>query len=255
MRKLLLCLIVVFAAASTPSYSSAPSPISPARLVNDFAGLFTPSEIRVLEDSLTAFDRATSTQIVVVTMADLHNAAPSRMAFDIMNEWGVGRKEKNNGVVILIKPRNDTRGEVFIATGLGLEGVLPDGKVTRIIDNYMMPHLKRGNYFAAAEAGAAAVRAVTRGEFDGEGDGFPTGIIFLFVGLFVLFVVFIVAQSKLKNRGNGGPNDQNSGSGGGGMFFPPIFGGFGGSSSGSGGGGFGGFGGGGSFGGGGGRSF
>lgn len=251
MRKLLTCLLLITASISL--FAAPPAPMSPARLVNDFAGLFTPEQTRVLEDSLVAFDRATSTQIVVVTLPDLNNTAPSQMAFDIMNSWGVGQKQKNNGVVILIKPRNDTRGEVFIATGLGLEGVLPDGKVTRIIDNEMIRHLKAGDYFAAADAGAAAIRAVSRGEYNAEDEKFPIGaIVTMFVGLFMIFIFFVMAQKKNKN---GGGNDSNSSGGGGGVFFPPIFGGFGGGGSSSGGGGFGGFGGGGSFGGGGGRSF
>lgn len=257
-------LIAPMTVATAAAQGVPPTP-RPARLVNDLAGLFTAAQTQMLEDSLVAFDRATSTQIAVVTLPDLGSYAPSEMAFAIMDTWGVGQKDKNNGIVMLIKPRNSTgRGEVFIATGLGLEGVLPDGRVTRMIDQVMIPYLKRGDYFAAAEAGAQALRDMTRGEYTADQKPIAEKIyVYAIIGIFMLFLVlFIIAA--IKGGGKGGNNGQdndgessslpfwlllgsimsNSGRGSG-------RGGFGG----SGGGGFGGFGGGGSFGGGGGRSF
>lgn len=218
---------------------------------------------------MVAFDRATSTQIAVVTLPDLGSYAPAEMAFAIMDNWGVGQKDKNNGIVMLIKPRNSAgRGEVFIATGLGLEGVLPDGRVTRMIDQVMIPYLKGGDYFAAAEAGARALREMTRGEYTADQKPLAEKIyVYAIIGIFLLFLVlFIIAAIKGGTKGgnNGQDNDDegsslpfwlllgsimsNSGRGSG------RGGGFGGS-GGGGFGGFGGFGGGGSFGGGGGRSF
>lgn len=257
---------VATAAAQIP-----PAP-RPARLVNDLAGLFTTAQTRVLEDSLVAFDRATSTQIAVVTLPDLGSYAPAEMAFAIMDNWGVGQKDKNNGIVMLIKPRNSAgRGEVFIATGLGLEGVLPDGRVTRMIDQVMIPYLKRGDYFAAAEAGAQALREMTRGEYTADQKPLAEKIyVYAIIGIFLLFLVlFIIAA--IKGGGNGNNNGKDSDGGGSSLPFWLLLGsmmnnsgrgsggrggGFGGSDGGGfGGGGFGGFGGGGSFGGGGGRSF
>lgn len=263
-RGLILRLLLLLVATSVFA-QGVPNKPSPARLVNDFAGLFTASEIRHLEDSLVAFDRATSTQIAVVTLNDLGNYAPSDMAFKIMDSWGIGQKDKQNGVLILLKPRNSYgRGEVFIATGLGLEGVLPDGKATRIIDREMMDYLKRGQYFKAAQAGAQAVRDTVRGEYTADKADQVSGWgAFIGLGLFViLFVLLFIFMGK--HKGGDGKGDGKGGDGSspwlwfllgsmmsGGGRGPRGGGGFGGGS----GGGFGGFGGGGSFGGGGGRSF
>lgn len=244
--------------ATTASYGQ-PAPMKPARLVNDYASLFTPEQTRVLEDSLVAFDRATSTQIAVVTLSDLGNMTPNEMATAIIEKWGVGRAGKDNGIVILIKPRNEHgRGEVYIGTGRGAEGALPDGKATRIIDKYMIPSLKNGDYFTAVYDGSAVIRSVLRGEFDAEKDD-PSvvgSILSLVFGLvFVIFIIISIGKSA-KNGGD----DGSSGSSGGGSG-PIILGGLGGfcgsrgGGGGFGGGGFGGFGGGGSFGGGGGRGF
>ncbi|MEG0466697.1 MAG: TPM domain-containing protein [Mucinivorans sp.] len=242
-----------------------PAAPRPARLVNDLAGIFTPAQVQLLEDSLVAFDRATSTQIAIVTLPDLGSYAPSQMAFSIMDQWGVGQKDKNNGVVMLLKPRNEVgKGEIFIATGLGLEGVLPDGRVTRMIDQQMIPFLKRGEYFAAAQAGAQALRDMTRGEYTADQEPeWKAWAMLIGFGLFIVFVIVLVAMAN-KHKGGKGNNGNGEGDSSPWLWF--LLGalsnsggrsgrGGGGFGDSSGGGGFGGFGGGGSFGGGGGRSF
>lgn len=233
-----------------------PKPMSPPVLVNDFTGIIDARTRAVLEDSLVNFDKATSTQIAVVTVNDLDGYAPADYALEILRQWGVGRKDKNNGVVILVKPRNaNGRGEVYISVGLGLEGVLNDAKAGRLIDVAMMPSLKDGNYSEAIYKGALAVMGTVRGEFDADSvaDDVASGVSIV-IGL-LFFIMFVVVLSKQSKKG--GNDDETNGSGSGGFFPPIIIGGFGGgrSSGGFGGGGFGGFGGGFGGGGGGGRSF
>lgn len=242
---------------------------SPPRLVNDLAGLFTAAQVRQLEDSLVAFDRATSTQIAVVTVKSLDGASVADFALKILRDWGVGQAGKDNGAVMLLKPRNDEgRGEVYITVGYGLEGALPDSRTGRMIDNEMMPYLAKGDFFTAAERGTAAMMAATRGEYTAQekaaqGDDQMSSIISIV--MFIVFMVIVVAASRNKNNHDDQDDESNnSGGGGGRSLLPPIFwglGGMGGGRSGggfgggSGGGGFGGFGGGFGGGGGAGRSF
>lgn len=258
MRKILLSVLMVFCVSFSLAQNVV-KPMSPPRLINDFAGIIDPRAKSILEDSLVAFDKATSTQIAVVTVNDLDGYSPSDYALEILRQWGVGKKDKNNGVVILVKPRNKNgRGEVYIAVGLGLEGVLNDSKATRIIDRVMLADLKKGDYSEAVVKGATAVMGVVRGEFSADGvdedvDAMISGIISFLA--FIFIAIMLSRASKNQQKGD----DENGGSGGSsGGFFPPIIlGGFGGGrSSGSfGDGGFGGFGGGFGGGGGGGRSF
>ncbi|MEG1607085.1 MAG: TPM domain-containing protein [Mucinivorans sp.] len=228
-------------------------------LVNDVAGLFSPAQRAQLEDSLLSFDHKSSTQIAVVTVTDLEGYSAGDYALEVLRRWGVGQKGKDNGVVILIKPRNaNGAGAVYISVGYGLEGVLPDAKTGRIIDNRMMGPLKQGDYFGAAMEGAMAVKAAATGEFTAqeraeEIEGYIT------LGVLLLMVVLIVIVAN-KNKGKGGSSGSSGSSGGGGWFVPPIILGGGGRSSGGGfggfgSGGFGGFGGGSGGGGGAGRSF
>ncbi len=256
-RYIVVVLLVLISFVQGFASVQTPEPMRPARLVNDFAGLFSAAQVAVLEDSLVNFERQTSTQIAIVTLDDLNGYSPAEMAAGLIDNWGIGQADKDNGVVILIKPRNESGGEVFIGVGSGLEGALPDGRSARVIDRVMIEHLKRGEYFLAAEAGAKEIRGLVRGEYtaDYEAEGTVEMWTYIILGIFI-FIIMIVTGRKGKgggsNRGNGGSN----GGGGGGTIFWGTggFGGFGGSSSSSGGG-FGGFGGGGSFGGGGGRSF
>lgn len=228
-----------------------PEPMSPARLVNDFAGIFNASQLDDLEHIALAYNDTTSTQIYVVTVTDLKGYDVSDFAIRLGEKWQIGQEDKNNGILILIKPRvGNDRGRVFIATGYGVEHILTDGRTGRIIDQYMMPYLQEGDYYNASKAAMTAIIRYLSGEFqaDEEKDSTTTSIIGnIVVILFVLFLIYIGTRN---NRG--GPSNGGQWRRGGGGFF----GGYGGSwGSGSSGGGFGG-GGGGSFGGGGaGRSF
>jgi len=253
MRRVSLCFVACLISLVCGA-QNIPEPMIPARLVNDFAGILVGDGAEALEDSLVNFSKTTSTQIAVVTVKDLDGYAPSDYALAILRKWGVGMKERNNGIVLLLKPRNENgRGEVYISVGGGLEGVLNDAKAGRVIDTYMIEDLRNGNYLQAVIHGTEALRAIVRGEFTAdyayhnqEDDIGP--VIGLFI-ILLLVIIVIVAISKKGGNNNGGSRR---------IGMPPIFfgggnsfGGFGGGSRG----GFGGFGGGTGFGGGAGRSF
>ncbi len=245
-----LCFLLLIAAPVVGQVRT-PQPMSPARLVNDFAGLFTAQERAMLERTLVDFADTTSTQIAIVTLSDLDGYTPVEMASGIIDNWGVGQKGLDNGVVILLKPRNDTKGEVFIAVGRGLEGVLNDAKAGRVIDNVMLEPLKRGDYFTAAAAGALEVCGIVSGEFTAK---YAEPSWWERNALFIIVLALILILSIFGKKGDGDSNHRGGG------FFPWWIllagGGRGGSGGGGfGGGGFGGFGGGGSAGGGAGRSF
>lgn len=234
-----------------------PEPMSPPRLVNDFAGILTTAQQNELEHKLIDFDRQTSTQIAVVTLSDLQGYEPADYAQRLHDKWGVGRAGKNNGILVLVKPKTpDSRGEVFISVGYGLEGVVPDITAGRIIDTEMLPAFREGDYYQGIDRAVHVLMGLTAGEFSAEeynDHSLPRGMFsgFLLFGIFVLWILLF------RSRRGGGNGSGHNGSSGGGGWIPPViigrgFGGFGGF---GGGGGFGGFGGGSSGGGGGGRSW
>ena len=81
----------------------------------------------------------------------------------------MGDKRFNNGVVILIKPKTPTSGgKVFIATGYGVEGALPDAMCRRIIENKLIPAFRTGDYEAGVWDALAVMMPILKGEYDAE---------------------------------------------------------------------------------------
>lgn len=226
---------------------------NPPRLVNDFVGnLLSTQQIDALEQKLVNYNDTTSTQIVLVIVNSVEPYDMNTYALELGRKWGVGQKGKNNGIVLLWAPGDR---KVYIATGYGMEGVLPDAYANRIIDQVIIPRFKEIKYYEGLDAGIDTIMKYASGEYkaeprndDGDGSFIPILVFFTIIFIFIYISRKGGGGGGLSNRGGGGfPYTtytgwgQSSGSWGGG-------GGFGGGSSG--GGGFGGFGGG-SFGGGG----
>ena len=251
---LMLCLGVMTLSAQVPARPN------PPRLVNDFAGIL--GDCQWLEDSLERIAMETSNQICVVTMDDLGGWDKAMMAYSIGEQWGVGKKGNNNGVVILIKPKTaDSKGEAFIAPGYGLEGAITDATSTRIVNQEMIPYFKENDYLGGAWAGAKVVRDLAIGEYNEEdyaqqSDAGDILAVLIFFCIFAFFLYLAMSNDNGNNRGD--RNNRDTGTWGGPIIFTSgrdwgrgSGSSWGGGSWGGGGGGWGGFGGG-SFGGGGG---
>lgn len=221
----------------------------PPRLVNDLAGVLSAEQVQTLENQLVQYDKESSTQITIVTVKSLGGYEIAQYATELGNRWGVGRKGKDNGVVILAAIE-DRR--INISPGYGLEGALPDITCGRIIQNEIKPAFKRRDYYTGFIQAANAIIAATRGEYvndEADRDNAPGNKPGFGLAIFVLFILLILWLA----RKGGGPGGRNRG-GYGGWIVPMSSRGWGGSGGWGGGsssgGGFGGFGGG-SFGGGG----
>ena len=207
---LLLCLTALSVTAQVPARPD------PPKLVNDFAGIL--GDCQWLEDSLEKIAMETSNQICVVTMNDFGDYEKGWLAYEIGKQWGVGKKGKDNGVVILIKPKTaDSKGEAFIAPGYGLEGAITDAASTRIVNQEMIPHFKENDYLGGVWAGAQVVRDLAIGEYNEEDylkqdDGDALLGLLVFIGLIVLFL-YLANKSNGGNTGN--RNNRDTGTWGG----------------------------------------
>jgi uncharacterized protein len=137
----------------------------PRGYVNDFAGILDASAAARLHSTLAHLRERTGAEVAVVTLSDLGGRDPAEVAVRIGREWGVGARagpgdpRHNLGVVVLLKPLERGRrgtGAVFIATGRGAEGVLPDSRVGRIRDR-MIPYLAREEYAAGLALGVTEI--------------------------------------------------------------------------------------------------
>lgn len=197
---------------ATVAQAQVPDAPNPPRLVNDLAGVFTAGQVKLLEDSLVSFARRTSNQVTIVTVADLGGMEVSQFAYEIGEKWGVGGSKNNNGVVILVKPKTDTKGEVFIATGYGVEGALPDASCSRIINNEMIPEFKNNDYFAGVVRALNVIMPVLAKEYSIEeyekaAEGVPPFAV-LFLAIFVVFMFLLLMKDN-----NDKDNDRNGNSG------------------------------------------
>jgi uncharacterized protein len=144
-----------------------PNRPSPPRLVNDFTNTLTASQRNNLEYKLRAYNDTTSTQIAVVFINDLQGTTAADFAYQIGEKWGVGTKE-NNGIVILVKPKNKTKGEVFISVGYGLEQYIPDALAKRIIENQMIPAFKYNDYYTGVNNAIDSIIKLASGGFSSD---------------------------------------------------------------------------------------
>ncbi len=193
----------------------------PAKFVHDYSGWLTPDEIARLEYKLARYSDSTSTQIVVMIRKDIGDYDKSGYATELLKQWGIGRAGKNNGIVVLVKTEPPARG-IFIATGYGVEGALPDILAARISRNVIIPELQKNNYFKGLDDGTTAIIQALAGEFKAEErgkKGFPVWVIFLGFLLIALIMYWIEKKGGGNSLlSNGGVNRRNSGWGGGGWF-------------------------------------
>lgn len=89
-----LFLLLLFIYTVNINAQEIPEPMSPPRLVNDFAGIFSASETQALEQKLLAYNDSTSTQIYVVTVNDMGGYPASEYSFRLGEKWGIGKKRK-----------------------------------------------------------------------------------------------------------------------------------------------------------------
>ena len=208
-----LMLLALFGIAMQVS-AQIPAKPNPPRLVNDFAKIFTAQQSAALEDSLVQFSKKTSNQVAIVTINDLGGMAPSQFAYEIGEKWGVGGEKLDNGVVILIKPKTDTKGEVFIATGYGVEGALPDASCSVIINREMIPSFKENDYYGGVNKALAVILPVLANEYSieeyekGEEDKMIVGLAMLVAGMALVFIVIALVSKDQDNK-----NDRNGNSG------------------------------------------
>lgn len=180
-------------------------PMPTNQLVNDYSGVLSAEERQSLELRLEAFDDSTSNQVLVVIVPSLHDCEIMDLGTRIGATWGVGQRDSNNGVVILIKSKvsETDYGDVAILPGYGLEGVLPDVLCRRITGSIMAPRLAQGDYYDALVEALDIIEPACRGEFNHKrkADDFDERSVFLVLGLVILIIViaFVVGSRNKKD--------------------------------------------------------
>jgi len=245
---LVTILTVLFILGSAGAQDAFPSPRG---AVNDFAGVMTAGDVARTEALSREVLEKTGVAVVVVTFSSIGDRDIHEYANRLYSSWGIGKRWEDRGVLIVLVVQERT---IWIETGYGVEGVLPDGRVGGILDQNVLPYLKRGEYSRGLAGSVEAISGVLAEEagvtLTGRpGVGRPVGRAVgqrsegagsLFLILLILLLLLLMGTRKgreigplllsgARRRAGGDGNFEGFGGFGGG------FGGFGGGSSGGGG--------------------
>ncbi len=208
MRKLAVILAVICAVCSLQGQVvQRPTPM---RLYNNLSqhhpDFLTADEAARIEDKLEQFSNETSNQICVVIVDELNGMEPADYATQLLNTWGVGKADKNNGVVLLLQLKPGKGGRDFIAVGYGLEGAIPDLATKRIREQELEPALKQGQNYDAIDRSTSRLMELAKGEISVKDYTRQTvshrkkG---LSVPIIIIFIIAIVIFSRFFGGGGG----------------------------------------------------
>ena len=187
-----------------------PLSVQQAHSVYDYAKMLSPEERRMLETKISKYYDSTSTQIVIATVNKVNDDI-SLYATEWAHKWGIGQKEKGNGIFILIAKDNR---KITIRTGYGVEHLLTDALTRRIIENDIIPYFKNGKYYEGLSLAVDAIIKVMAGEYKNEEDIIREksnleNLVWGFI-ILIFLIIFLSLFFKGLDSGSGG----GSGSGG-----------------------------------------
>lgn len=235
---------------------------SPRGFVSDYAEIIDEATESSLNALLKELQEKTTAEVAVLTVKSTKPLDPFTYGLEVFERWGLGHPEKDNGLLFLVAVEDR---QVRVITGYGLEGLLPDGRLGRLLDEQVIPYFKVDDYSGGISSGVRAIARIIAEDAGvelagldvGEGEGGPPGpsapavgpaqerlrgirgalIVLLF--FFALFY-FLTYYSRRARRRRfypwifwGGPHLSPGGFGGG--FSGGDFGGFGGGATGGGG--------------------
>lgn len=245
-KKLGLLIFWCWCCFLAPPVLGAEFPLPPAPqsniYVQDLANVLSPETEQSIIRLGEQLQAKTGAQAVVVTVPNLADRPIEEYSLELFRAWGIGHKDKNNGVLLLVAP---AERKSRIEVGYGLEGALPDALTGRIQDEYMIPYFAKENYdqgvwqgYQATSAQVAKEANVDLGIADtlqepvrktAQATGVPWWLPFVVIGLLILDFVFLggfVSRSLFQllvwsfifrggGRGGGGFGGGGGGFGGG----------------------------------------
>lgn len=208
----------------------AQTPPPPQHWVTDGPALLSSSVRERLDLRLAAYEKATGHQVLVWIGESTEGIPLEDWTVRTFESWGVGRKGRDDGVVLFLFARDR---KVRIEVGYGLEGQLPDATASRIIQEAIIPNLKSGSWDDAVSAGVDQILGTLEGEVTGDArpqapparSALGLGQIILFSVLGLAFLILLITNPSLAiwllfsllSGGRGGGRSSGGGwSGGGG---------------------------------------
>lgn len=172
-KHVLLLLVVLLqtfcAAAGLEAAEIPPKPQAGTNIyVQDYADVISPASEKIIYSLGRELDAKTTAQVAVLTVPTLDGEPIESYALNVLRSWGIGSKDKNNGVLIVVATQDR---QSRIEVGYGLEGALPDGLTGRIQDQTMLPFFREGQYDKGIVNGYAATAATVAQEYNVKLEG------------------------------------------------------------------------------------
>ena len=184
--------------------------------VTDNANLFTPEQEKYLEEKTQEIERETTAEVAILTVDSTYDTDIYDFTLKVFREWGIGKKDKNNGVFIVIA-KNDHKWRIM--TGYGVEGALPDS-ITKIIgENDLVVYFKKNEYFKGVSLALNDIEGMLKQDKDivSKYQGIKkeqerldagsvlehvvwVGIVFLIIFRFFVEFINFLFQRKVKNK-------------------------------------------------------
>ena len=212
---LVLALLIVLLAL--PALAQPKLPPLTGRVV-DLADVLSPVQEAALTEQLAAHEARTSNQVAVATIPSLQGYDIERFAVDLLRAWGLGQKDRNNGVLLLVAPNER---DVRIEVGYGLEGTLTDALSSDIVTSRILPRIRAGDLPGGITSGVDGILAVIEGTYEPIArspaeDQIEALAPFLIVLAWIILVMIMNRRSRRRRRvwGTGLPGVLIGGPGG-----------------------------------------
>jgi uncharacterized protein len=182
--------------------SALPSPTGP---VTDLVGLLDQETRKRLTQYLDQVRERTGAEIAVLVIASTAPDTIEAYSIAVFDQWRIGQRGKDNGLLFLVAVQ-DRR--MWITTGYGLEGILPDGKIGEIRDRAIVPSFRAGRYAEGIVRGSEALGAVILAQAEPAARvgsrkrpaRFGSAWTGTLLAIFVLLILFSVAASAADRR-------------------------------------------------------
>ncbi len=174
-------------------------PNRPQNFINDYTNTLSTEDRDFLENKISNFEKQTSNEIAVVIIPSLDVDTIENIAQNIFTEWGIGKKDKNNGILLLFAmAERKTR----IHTGYGVEGNLTDLATSYIQNEIIVPAFREGNYFSGINGALDKIMETLNGSNivpEGYSSAEKSGIsfeFFIFGFIILQWIIAILSRSK-----------------------------------------------------------
>lgn len=177
-----------------------PKKICSSCYVSDQDDLLDNETENKINNLLSSLQKSTTAEVAVVAINGNDRTSARDLSMELFDLWGVGKKGSDNGLIILLCVESR---EIFMRTGYGLEGVLPDALASQIVNERMAPYFKQGEWGKGLLTGVEIVCGVLYEEYQQNGyaehENFEwTPLLLVYFNLCVVFFVVAVIFINMK---------------------------------------------------------